>query len=647
MRLTRLRVQNYKIVEDSGEFTVAPITCMVGKNESGKSALLEALYKLNPDVSTNKDFNDIEEYPRRNLAEYQAAVKSKNSSPANVLTSSWELDDDDVLAVESVLGPSAVKSRSVTITKGYDNVSRFTFSFDEPQVVEFLLSKGNLPSKELEDLRSAKSVQEMMQKLRAVADPSSQQTQLLADLTSLLPDDRIGKAAIGIISPRMPKFIFFSSYHVLPGEVSLNELASREASDQLTFQDRVFLALLELAGTTPNELQALAKFEEFVAKLEGVSNYISAQIFEYWTQNKNLEVQFHLDDAKPEDAPPFNTGQVFRTRIRNTRHKVTVSFDARSSGFVWFFSFLVWFSQVKQNYGTNLFILLDEPGLTLHARAQSDLLRYMHEKLKPIHQVMYTTHSPFMIDSADILNVRTVEDLVEGEAYLGTRVGDKVFSTDVDTVFPLQAALGYDITQSLFVGKNTLLVEGPSDLLYLKWFSRELAKLGRTALDPRWVIAPVGGIDKVASFMALFGGNALNVAVLTDFQDGEKKKVRDLRESKLLKQGQVFSAEMYVSQAEADIEDLVGRSMYRRLIAGTFGLDAKTALPAKKPEGAPVRLVKEVEEHFRTLPPTIREFDHYSPAAFLVETASKNMPGLTDALARFEAMFRDLNVLLS
>jgi len=108
------------------------------------------------------------------------------------------------------------------------------------------------------------------------------------------------------------------------------------------------------------------------------------------------------DEGLPGDPAPYNTGHVFATRIENTRHGVTVRFDERSTGFVWFFSFLVWFSQMEKTYGKKLVILLDEPGLSLHGKAQADLLRYINEKLLPTYQVIYTTHSPFMIDAANV-----------------------------------------------------------------------------------------------------------------------------------------------------------------------------------------------------------------------------------------------------
>lgn len=295
-------------------------------------------------------------------------------------------------------------------------------------------------------------------------------------------------------------------------------------------------------------------------------------------------------------------------------------------------------------------ILLDDPGLNLHAKAQADLLRYINEKLAPNYQVVYTTHSPFMIDPAHILRARTVEDVFEEGIVLGTKVGDNVLSTDADTILPLQAALGYDITQTLFVGKHTLLVEGPSDLLYLKWFSQELRSQDREGLDRRWVLSPAGGIDKVASFITLFSGTELHVAVLADYKKGMKQSVERLRELELIKKGHVFTADMYVNQDEADIEDLIGRSLYIRLVNGCYELDDPNKIPSSKPSGVPDLVLQEVEDHFRTLPPEIPEFDHYTPASHLVEHPDilrHNKSLLETALKRFEKFFMELNKLLT
>ena len=115
---------------------------------------------------------------------------------------------------------------------------------------------------------------------------------------------------------------------------------------------------------------------------------------------------------RPGDDAPFNTGTVARARIYNSLHRVETPFSNRSAGFVWFFSFLVKFEQVKKD-GTPILLLLDEPGLTLHGKAQAELLRFFDEKLAPHHQIVYSTHSPFMVASDRILSARIVEDQVE------------------------------------------------------------------------------------------------------------------------------------------------------------------------------------------------------------------------------------------
>ena len=411
-----------------------------------------------------------------------------------------------------------------------------------------------------------------------------------------------------------------------------------------------------MIGRDIPELEKITEHERLIADLEGASNRLTQEIFRYWSQNRYLRVNFRFEQGMPGDPAPFNSGWILRTRIENMRHGVTTSFDQRSAGFVWFFSFLVWFSQVKKKYGDRLVILLDEPGLTLHAKAQADLLRYVEERLAVKYQVLYSTHSPFMIDPANLLRARTVEDVfLEAKAGepppvepdVGTKVGDDVLSTDRDTVFPLQACLGYEISQSLFVGEHTLLVEGPAEILYLEWFKRKLEALGRTTLDKRWTICPCGGIDKVPAFLSLFAGNKLHIAVLTDFASGQKQRVRGLRESKLLRDGHVLTADMYAAQAEADIEDVIGRESYIELVSQAYGLDATSRLPRKKPANAPARVVKEVEERFRTLPSSVREFDHYHPSEFLMlQSLDFTLPGLDGALDRFENLFRDLNSLL-
>ena len=270
------------------------------------------------------------------------------------------------------------------------------------------------------------------------------------------------------------------------------------------------MALLETVGCSVEDLERIDKHEMLTAELEAASNRITQEVFQYWSQNQSLRVQFQLQHALPGDPAPFNEGWIIRTRIQNTRHGDSINFDERSTGFVWFFSFVIWFNQIRNNLGENLFLLLGDPGLSLHANAQADLLCYIEERLVPNYQVLYTTHSPFMIDASKLYRVRTVENVFtpvnEGEmpgtgSDQGTTVGDSELSTNPETLQPLKAALAYEVSRSLITAEHAVLVEGSAEVLYFHWFKRRLASLGRATLDDRWVVTPGGGIDKVGAFL--------------------------------------------------------------------------------------------------------------------------------------------------
>jgi predicted ATPase len=627
------------------------VTCLVGKNESGKTALLKALYKLKPDVESKAQFEPATDYPKRKWRPDQAI-------PANppAVTTKWKLDAADVATLEKQFGVGIIADHTFTMTKGYSNNKVYcAVKTDDGAAVRHLI--GELKLSEEEKAVSGgfdlKSIQKAAEEAKEIG---ASQQKLLDTFKQRYPNG-VNVAVISTVYERVPTFLYFDSYLTLPGTVSVDALAGRKAQNKLTDQDQVFLALLALAGTSLDKVHGSGTYEEFNSKLRAVSNQVTDQIFKYWSQNKHLDVEMKLDAARSGDPPPFNTGWIFRTRIDNRRHRADTSFDDRSSGFVWFFSFLVWFNQLKQTYGNNLIILLDEPGLSLHARAQNDLLRYINEQLRPYYQVIYTTHSPFMINADDLLSARTVEDVVIKEKQkneeiiehlLGTKVSTDVLSTDPDTVSPLQRVLDYEITQTLFVGKHTLLVEGPSDLLYLKWFSRQLEKAGRPGLDYRWVICSVRGIDRIPGFVSLFRGNNLHIAAVVDVQTGHKQKIEHARKS--LEDKHLLTLDNYTGQTEADIdiEDVLGRDFYVALVNETYDLRGKEQVPAAKPAGVPERVAKEVKAHFAILSPRHPEFDHEQPAERLFQGGDEGtkLPGFKDALGRMEKLIGDLNALM-
>ncbi len=517
------------------------------------------------------------------------------------------------------------------------------------------MNKHALDAVEREVLKGVDDAKAAAAAIAAQPQQSPRLQALLAVLTAFR-DQRFSLAVIDVLAPRLPKFFLTSHFERMSGEVSINALAAAKAADTLDASDRIFLDFLAYAGTSVEELLASTKLEELKAKCEGASNKISDEIFEYWTQNDALAVKIDIAAGLPDDEPPMNAGNVAKAWITNRHHRASVPLSERSAGFVWFFSFLAQFKQLKKTTG-NAIILLDEPGLTLHGRAQADLLRYIEERLLPNHQVIFTTHSPFMVPSDRLADVLIVEDVVHYDQRQrakveGTKVRDDVLMVSKDTLFPLQGALGYDLTQSLFVGKNTLLVEGPSDVLYLQALSSALTQRKRTCLDPRWTLCPGGGIDKIASFASLFGSNRLNMAVLCDIAIGDKKKIEGLRKHQLLQADHVFTIADFTGQEEGDVEDLFPHEKYAELLNEAYGLKAKNKLTAERLQAADTkthRVVKQAEAAFRVMPAEVDEFDHFAPSGWLIRNPAFLDANDTDTatlLDRAEHLFKTFNALL-
>ncbi|QQN73618.1 AAA family ATPase [Croceicoccus sp. YJ47] len=656
MKLVAATVKNFRSVEDSEQFTLDEIACLVGKNEAGKSAILQALAGVNPHPAAPFEYNKERDYPRRHLTKYD---ERHEGGAAPVAITEWSVSDEAKALITDEFGEDAVMEGTLTITSGYGGKSIWTMPINREAAVEHILTSSNLSASELAQARAAvaKSTKNDQAKaLREIEGASEKLAALAAKLDSFSGD--VLARVRSLWEPLIPRFMYFSNYDRMAGEVQIEQLQDRNQMTQLRSDERrsleLFQDFLSFAGTSVSEIIAAKTYETFNARLKAASNTVTDEIFEYWTQNPFLSVEVTVGSAKPGDPPPLNSGTIARARVYNSIHRVDVPFSERSAGFVWFFSFLVKFAQVKDDE-VPVILLLDEPGLTLHGKAQADLLRFFREKLAPHHQLIYSTHSPFMVDPERLTSARIVEDaayLARGNKFetQGTKVRDDVLGKDPDTVFPLQGALGYEITQTLFVGKHTLLVEGPSDVLYLQALSAALKRKGRTGLDPRWTMCPTGGIGNIKPFVSLFKGSEMNIAVLADYASGQKKLIESLRSSTILETGSVVTLNEATGKAEADVEDLLDPDLFVDLVNATYSLTGDNRLTAETLDVAhpSERLVQKAEAYFRTLPDTIPTYDHYSPSEWLLihPNILDESAGCEATLAKAEPLFTRLNGLL-
>jgi predicted ATP-dependent endonuclease of OLD family len=655
MKLISVQITNFHSIEDSGKFDLDQVLCLVGKNEAGKTAILQALGGLNPHPSTPIVYDVERDYPRRWLTEYKSRHPEEQ---ATVVTTDWKLSAVEIAAIKEKIGDALI-DRPVHISRRYgDKEPQWDLPIDFKKGIKNLIAMEKLDNEEIEPLKAATNSNELTDALGKIAERTQKQQRLL-DRMNALPDKTITGQVKKILRDQLPQFLYSSHYDRMVGQIRLDTYNSRKLGQQqpaIDVGERVFVDFLEYAGTSIDEIDKATTYEGLNARCESASTRITDQLLEYWTQNPNMEIEVRVTKAEPNDPPPFNQGVVARARVKNNLHKLTLPFSERSAGFIWFFSFLVKFAQVRKT-GGKLILLLDEPGLTLHGKAQSDLLRYFFEKLAPEHQVAFTTHSPFMVPPDDLPGVRIVEDKIlkspAGQwTSEGTKVRDDTLVTDRDTLFPLQGALGYEITQTLFVGKHTLLVEGPGDILYLESLSSALGRRGRATLDRRWTICPAGGIDKIQPFVALFGGQKLDIAALSDYSKQDRKKLDSLRQNRVLESDRLLTFATVLGREEADIEDVFNPGLYASIVNKAFDLPADKLADGQKlldAEKNTTRLLKKAEAFFAVLPPEAPEFDHFTPAGWLFRNPGVldgDSLDVTETLERAERVIVALNRIL-
>lgn len=619
MRLKSAAVKKFKSVDDSTSIRIEEdVTALVGKNESGKTAVLQAMYRINPLTSGHPtSFEELRDYPRR----YRSRDRNKIST-VEPISMEFELDDDDVAAFEGKFGEGTLPKRSVQVSRRYGDKDMYfgpfanEVSMIRPRIIDAGLS---MPKYEKD------TYEETLGALKASTAEAARK------LGAELEEENIPGQGRALLLGRLPKFQYFDEYNMLPGSVSIRRL-QQENEDVLDPDERTALSLLRLAGVDGEEFTE-AEYESRKAALEAAANQLTDELFEYWTQNDDLSVELDIE-FRPLD--PLPNGHVqppepwLQIRVRNQRHRVTLNMSERSKGFIWFFSFLAAFSEFADE--TRRVILLDEPGLNLHAKAQADLLRYIDERLAPHHQVIYSTHSLFMIAPDHLERCRTVEDIDND----GTKVSEDVWSARPETVFPLLGALGVEMSQTLIIGAHQLLVEGPADVTYLSIVGQALQQSGGRALDARWTVTPVGGIDKLPTFVALLGSSDLKLAVLMDGAAGGNQRLTQLVNRGMLDAKRLIPITDITQTAEADLEDLFDVDWYLNLLDKS-GV-AKLVSSNLTGNG---RVVKRIEAALGG------RFDHYQPASWLLRDRSNTVDALSDAAKqRFQELIDRLNALL-
>jgi len=637
MKLKKVTIHKYKCIENSQEFEVEnDITILVGMNESGKTAILEAIAKANyfQEDATFK-FNLTRDYPRKEKKQ----VDKSGEDPIAV-TCDYGIDDELKAKIENDIGKNLITSNSFSISTKYSNNRTWNgLRVDLSKFVSHQTKKLGVSGKTLDDkLSQIKTSDEFHNVLNEYKDEKN--IEAFRELEKYFVnewgwDNPIEEyVARQYLEPNLPKFLYYDEYYSLPSRISIEKMQEGDIEDE---EMKTAKALFELADINIDELINAEDFEDFISELEATEAAITDILFKYWKTNRNLNIEFKIDKVEKTVAP--NNRQIVEhildIRVKNQRARVSLPLRNRSKGFNWFFSFLVWFKKIQEDNTSSYILLLDEPGLNLHASAQKDLLEFI-EDLTKNYQIIYTTHSPFMIPSEKLHRIRTIL-----ETENGSKISDSLQEKDPNTLFPLQAALGYDIAQNLFISKKNLLVEGVSDLIFLQILSSILECKNRDSLRAAITIVPVGALDKVSTFISLLRGSELETVCLLDsFIDSKgKQKVDDLVKQKIIKARHIrFYHEFIEGMNKADLEDLFEKNEYLILFNQAFSEYEDIKIDDLNPDIN--NIIIQINQHLG-----IDRFNHYRPANELSKLPNKENFLSAATLGRFESMFREINKL--
>lgn len=446
-----IRVKNFKSIKDSGavDFT-DKLFILAGQNESGKSSILEALNSYE-NAKFEKDTLNFEEVQAGNLQQEVSCTYSVEQQSSFLkdlienLKSDFEIDDED-FTYQSKL--ELIKE--YTITRTFDhNSDELSISINSPV---------------LDLLRAAVKKREIIER-----NEQEEEVKSVVPFIEIAEHEAEIASIFFYISPKIVLFNTFSD--LLPDKILVSDLESKNSNAEGYNAVRNLEKLLNKDFVYISKLQRTHKSS--ITSIE-VQN-LSVKFQKAWQQriyhDGDLKIGFEIEN---ENVGGQAVPTVFF--FVQTKDNVLLEPRKRSKGMIWFLS--AWLDLKAREDGVNLVILYDEPGLYLHVRAHRDILGLFDELIKKGHQIIYSTHSPSLINTSSLHNIGLVLNTKDTGTVVEGLTTSKI-NTDYkqDALQPIAEAMGLEPLKDFSVlSKKNVLLEGLSDFWYFQSMARLLGK---------------------------------------------------------------------------------------------------------------------------------------------------------------------------
>ena len=257
MKLTKAQVQYFRNILDSTEIEIQDdVTCLVGKNESGKTAFLEALRRLNPAQGTPA-FVIGQHYPA--WLEKRHRRQGTNLEAVKAVRAWFRLEQADQDALTSQLGEGVFNSDEIVVSRTYGGKCLYRYEADETRAVSNLIRGVDLPTGIVEDVKPLESFDALKTKVEELQENDDEQTKAAAEKLSeeisdyLGENDGFSRLVLAELSKLVPKFFYFSEYSKLMGIVKIRELLEAD-DEELDDGERTAKSLLMQAGAEDDYL---------------------------------------------------------------------------------------------------------------------------------------------------------------------------------------------------------------------------------------------------------------------------------------------------------------------------------------------------------------------------------------------------------
>jgi len=556
LRLRKFRVQAFRCIHDSGDIVVGDLAAFVGRNESGKTTILQALTMLDKDeVISELDLCD----------EMTEHLKSE----IRIVEGDFELNQDETEIVKEKFPGLQLKKLKIFRTNKNPEIQydfgdiKIDQKEDEnleywqnitKQLSNFVESIPNYISKKLDTdfftgntPKDKKIIQaeldEFDNTLQAIATEEQQviseweetYTNIIKNVEKILIDNTESEALKNFIMDNLhPRFVYFSDYKKILGNINLTEYIKESENGAATGIE--YVEGFDRAETVRNLLY-LAELE--VEKLEELKNSPSKLIKFLNTASRNLTQR--LNPSWKGEAINvelrLNPGNILSVVISDVHKDGTITntglLNRRAEGFKWTFSFIVNFAaETQRSELKEAILLLDEPARNLHPTQQtgiSDLLK----NLAGSNQVLYATHSPFMIFDYTPGNLLVVE--LDRKTHL-SKIFYEYWKADDATLTPILYGLSKGLVDSITdreVGNNSrplIIVETMSDTMYLNAFDKFLQD-PNISMNPLNVV-PAYTKNSVLPLSIFYHSHGYNTFVLLDNEYESNQIAEQLKNNK-------------------------------------------------------------------------------------------------------------------